>query len=630
MHIGKKLHEFYQLFEKQDDILWKNEVEANQLVSSTLFVSCIILLIVWAFMVLGVFGSPDETLLALISQSIIELAIPVFLCRYLNIQKSWVKYILLLVVIAVLARMNCYLNYNVVLIMVVPVVLSCRYFNSRFTVVVAIITAIFFGISTFVNAYYDYGWFDVNFYSLPQGTVLKITTDIEDSIRALGIDVNTRVYQTMVYNFLPKLFVYFVVSLVCLRISETGKKLVTSQKNITEKSARIESELNLAQNIQAHMLPSIFPAFPDDDEFDIFASMEPAKEVGGDFYDFYKLDETHLGIVIADVSGKGIPAALFMVIAKIIIKNEMHMGYDPDEVMARVNHMLCEGNEDGMFVTAWIGIFDSETGKLTYVSAGHNPPLVMQKGKYSYLNMKPGFILAGMDGMKYHQETITLEPGDKLFLYTDGVTEATDIHDHMYGEENLLNYLNTHIDAKPKEMITGVREDVRKFAGGAEQFDDITMLMLDYIKEKRPMDMKEKEFNVKDDTVDKVIGYVEQELEASNCSMKVTQQILICVEEIYVNIASYAYPNKDGNVQLRTMIDDNHAIIQFKDEGTPFNPLEKADPDITLSAEQRSEGGLGIFIVKKVMSNVNYAYQKGCNVLTIEKEFGDGCTRQSD
>ncbi len=627
MHIDKKLHDFYQIFEKQDDILWKNEIEANQLVSSTLLISCIVLLFVWCLMIFGVFADPDETLLALVSQSIIELAIPVFLCRFLNVQKSWVKYVLMLVVIAVLARMNCYLNYNVVLVMVVPVVLSCRYFNSKFTLTIAIVTAIFFALSTFANAYYDFGWFDVNFYTIPSGTILKITTDVEDCIREMGIDVSNRVYQAMVYNFLPKLLIYFVVSMVCLKISETGKTLVTSQKEISEKTTRIESELNLAQNIQAHMLPSIFPAFPDDDEFDIYARMEPAKEVGGDFYDFYKLDETHLGIVIADVSGKGIPAALFMVIAKIIIKNEMHMGYSPEEVMGRVNHMLCEGNEDGMFVTAWIGVFDSSSGELTYVSAGHNPPLVQKNGVYSYLKMKPGFILAGMDGMKYHQESITLEPGDKLFLYTDGVTEATDRHENMYGEKNLLDYLNAHPDMKPAEMINGVREDVRKFADGADQFDDITMLMVDYLKEKHVIDMKEKKFNVKESSLEDVIGYIEGQLEEAQCSMKVTQQVLISVEEIYVNIASYAYPDKNGEVVLRTLIDEQHAVIQFKDHGTPFNPLERADPDITLSAQQRTEGGLGIFIVKKVMDHVDYAYQNGCNVLTIEKEYGDGCTR---
>lgn len=627
MGINKKLKSLYYLFEKQDDVLWKNEIEANQLVSSTLSASCIILLIVWVICYLGLFGSAEDILLSMISQSVVDLAIPVFLCRFFNVQKSWVKYVLLFFVTAVLARLNCYLNFNVVLVMVIPVVLSCRYFNKEFTVTIAILTAVFFGMSLFANAYYDFGWFDLNYYQIPAGTTLTIGKSLSESIRSLGIDVNNRVYQTMIYNFLPKLFVYFIISSVCVRIAETGKSLVTSQKIITEKTARIESELNLAQNIQAHMLPSIFPAFPEDEEFDIYASMEPAKEVGGDFYDFYKLDETHIGLVIADVSGKGIPAALFMVIAKTIIKNEIHMGYSPAEALSRVNHMLCEGNEDGMFVTAWVGIFDSKTGELTFSSAGHNPPLVLRDGKYSYLKMRSGFVLAGIDGFKYHQETIYLKPGDKLFLYTDGVTEAIDGHENMYGEQNLLDFMNAHKELGPKDMIKSVRDDVRTFANGADQFDDITMLMLDFIREKHVLEMKEKELNISKDTVDDMNAYLESELEQVDCPMKYVQQILICAEEIYVNVCNYAYPNGAGTMLLRTSITKDRAIVQFKDQGIPFNPLEKKDPDITLELEKRKEGGLGIFLVKKMMDEVKYVYQNGNNVLTIEKRFDDGCSR---
>ena len=616
-----------KLFDKEDEVFAENETQANKLVASSMLLLCIILIVCIILNNLGIFQNDIDSYNTVISHSIIELFIPFILCCFFKGQKKWLKYFLLLEMTVVFARIDCSLGYNVTLIMAIPVVLSCRYFSSKFTIVIAVVTALLFGLSSFANAYWDMGVFDLNFYSLPAGTVLDSSVSVIEAIKKIGIDVPTRVYQMMVLNYGSKLFVFFIITVICVRIAQTGHDMVLKQRYVTKKSMRIESELNLATNIQAHMLPNIFPAFPDDNEFDLYASMKPAKEVGGDFYDFDKLDDTHLALVIADVSGKGIPAALFMVIAKTIIKNELHMGYSLEQVLSKVNHMLCEGNTDGMFVTAWVGVFDVETGILEYVSAGHNPPCVLQDGNYHLLKSKPGFVLAGLDGVMYHRQSITLSPGDKIFLYTDGVTEAIDKDENMYGDQRLLEYMNAHKDYGPKEMINGVKSDLSNFALGTEQFDDVTMLMMEYKKKKEVVHMKEKEFNLPENTVDDVLKYIETELNAVNCPIKALQQILICTEEIFVNIASYAYANKNGKVLLATSIDENKAVIQFKDSGVPFNPLEMKDPDVTLSAKERDVGGLGIYIVKKVMDEVNYTYQNGCNILTIGKEYKDGCVR---
>ena len=626
MELKNKIKSFSHIFEKEDNVLWQNEIQANKLVCSTMAIGCVFLLLAYFAIQVGFYSNTQVNLSALIFQSTLELLIPPVLCHFFKAQKSWIKYISFITIIGVLARINTYISYSVVLIMAIPVVLACRYFNKKFIVFVSILTALLFGLSTFANAYWNFGRLDVNYYSLPQGTTLIIESTIEDAIRKIGIDVNLRTYYAMIYNYLPKLFIFIIISIICYRIAENGKQMVLAQKSITEKNSRIENELNLAKNIQAHMLPSIFPAFPEDKEFDLYAFMEPAKEVGGDFYDFYKLDESHLALIIADVSGKGIPAALFMVISKTILKNEMHMGYSAEEAVGRVNHMLCEGNQDGMFVTAWIGVFNTENGELTYVSAGHNPPLIKQNDSYRYLKTRPGFILAGMDGIKYHSQTITLSPGDKLFLYTDGIVEAIDRKETMYGENKLLAYLNAHINDSCLDTIQGVREDVRTFASGAEQFDDITMLMLEFKHPKEVLHMKEKVFHVESDSLDTILEYIEKELLESNCPNKIIQQILVCSEEIYVNIAKYAYTNKKGIVTISTLIDAEKAIIQFSDSGVLFNPLEMKDPDISLSVEERNVGGLGIYIVKKMMDHVNYVYQNGKNVLTIEKSYNNDRT----
>lgn len=235
----------------------------------------------------------------------------------------------------------------------------------------------------------------------------------------------------------------------------------------------------MATQIQASMLPCIFPAFPEHKEFNVYATMQPAKEVGGDFYDFFLIDDNHLAVVMADVSGKGVPAALFMVIAKTLIKNHTQNFEAPCDVFTNVNKQLCENNQAGMFVTAWMGILEIDSGMFTYVNAGHNPPLLKRKGeRFTYLKSRAGFVLAGMEGIRYGQYQIQLNPGDLLYLYTDGVTEATDIYNKLYGEERLQEILDKNASLPLEEILKNIKKNIDLFVKGAPQFDDITMLAL--------------------------------------------------------------------------------------------------------------------------------------------------------
>lgn len=254
-------------------------------------------------------------------------------------------------------------------------------------------------------------------------------------------------------------------------------------QNVVAEKERINTELSLASDIQAHMLPCLFPAFPEYDEFDVYATMTPAKEVGGDFYDFFMVDDTHLAVVMADVSGKGVPAALFMVIGKTLIKNHAQMKLEPKDIMMTVNNLLCEGNENDLFITAWVGLLDLTTGIIQYANAGHNPPLLLQNDEnFVYLKSRPGFVLGGMENVVYRQNELQLQPGDRLFLYTDGVPEAMDTEEEMYGEDRLLQYINQNKKESAISILHGLKEDVDTFVGEAPQFDDITMLLLDYQK----------------------------------------------------------------------------------------------------------------------------------------------------
>ncbi|MCR5397979.1 MAG: SpoIIE family protein phosphatase [Lachnospiraceae bacterium] len=264
--------------------------------------------------------------------------------------------------------------------------------------------------------------------------------------------------------------------------SMTGrmKQYIKDITEITAEKERIGAELSVATHIQASMLPCIFPPFPDKKEFDLYASMDPAKEVGGDFYDFFLVDPDHLAIVIADVSGKGVPAALFMVIAKTLIKNHAQAGESVEEVLMNSNDQLCEGNGEGLFVTAWIGIIDLKTGNMKFCDAGHEYPYIMHEDG-SFLMLKPEKKkppLAAMEGMKYLPNEINLNEGDCILLYTDGVPEATNADNELYSTDRLEEVIKVHYADDPETLLASIRADVDRFVSDAPQFDDLTMLAL--------------------------------------------------------------------------------------------------------------------------------------------------------
>jgi sigma-B regulation protein RsbU (phosphoserine phosphatase) len=254
-------------------------------------------------------------------------------------------------------------------------------------------------------------------------------------------------------------------------------------KNLTETTAakeRIQSELNVATDIQASLLPRLFPAFPDRPEFDIFASMDAAKEVGGDFYDFFFIDQNNLCFLIADVAGKGVPAALYMMVAKTLLKSEGQRLGEPDQILSYVNNVLASDNDSCMFATVFCAIMDIRSGEVRFANAGHNPPLMIDSQGIRYLTLKSGFVLGPMDDTEYETERLTLKPGDTLFLYTDGVTEATNFADELYGEPQLLAALQSGPKEELTDMIHNIRAEVTRHANGAPQSDDVTMVALKY------------------------------------------------------------------------------------------------------------------------------------------------------
>ena len=396
-------------------------------------------------------------------------------------------------------------------------------------------------------------------------------------------------------------------------LSDDINQTVSTLKHyISEAAARIDKELEFAKQIQYSALPSVFPPYPNRKDFEIYAQMITAKEVGGDFYDFYMLGDSTLAFLIADVSGKGIPAAMFMMQAKTIIKDLAESGLELSEIFTTANKKLCENNDAGMFVTAWMGILDLTTGLLKFVNAGHNPPLVKQAdGEFTYLKARSGMVLAGMDGVKYRLNEIQLSPGDQIFLYTDGVTEATDKNNQLYGEERLLETVNGNFIKDTKKLCDAVKTDVDTFVGDAPQFDDITMLSvgLQYIRGENSITV------IADDkSMIPVSEFAESLTEKLSVVPKVANKVNIAVDEIYSNIINYS------GAEIATVsycIKDGKLYITFTDDGVPYNPLEAEEPDTTLSAEERKIGGLGIFMVKKMTESMDYTYEDDKNILKL-------------
>lgn len=405
-------------------------------------------------------------------------------------------------------------------------------------------------------------------------------------------------------------------------------------KSVMAEKERIRTEIQLASRLQADMLPRAEGAFPDRKDFILAAIMVPAKGVGGDFYDFFLLDEDRLALIMADVSGKGVPAALFMVVSRTIIKSillntgrEWTEGKENllGEAVEEINNSLCANNRNGMFVTAWIGVLTLSTGELVSVNAGHCRPLICHRdGSCSYDTAFGGLVLAGMEDAPYRQRQLRLRQGDTLLLYTDGVTEATSTEKELYGEKRLQDRAEQYGRAvreyrkttpPPKALLQAVRQDVDAFQRGAEQFDDITLLAVTY----HGRGFAEKTGIPDMEHIREYAAFVEEYLKEKGISMKTLVKFQMAVDEIYSNICYYSGA---GEVTVGVRVEEESVerrkvVLYFEDDGIPYNPLEKPDPDVEEPLEQRKAGGLGIYLVKKRMDTMEYAFAGGRNCLTL-------------
>lgn len=394
-------------------------------------------------------------------------------------------------------------------------------------------------------------------------------------------------------------------------------------KATTAAKERIESELQIAHEIQMSMVPKIFPPFPDRSELDIFAALVPAKEVGGDLYDFFFIDDDHLCFAVGDVSGKGVPASLFMAVTKTLFRATAGNGGIPGEILARLNTDICRDNESCMFVTFFCGILNIRTGQVDYSNGGHNLPYYLRRDGVSPLENFGGRSLGLMEQSSYASGRMVLRPGEAVLLYTDGVTEAMNPSRTLYSDERLAQFLGTSRSSSPRQIVGDLISDVRRFAGDAPQSDDITVLALHYFGTARKMT---EDVEIKVHNKLSALTSANQTLTEFGRQHRLPDNVLhdlnLVLGEILTNIISYGYTDGgEHEITVRLTVESGEMRVEVEDDGQPFNPLEAPEPDTTKPLEDRAVGGLGVHLVRKLTDGLEYQRLEGKNLLVMKKHL---------
>lgn len=393
---------------------------------------------------------------------------------------------------------------------------------------------------------------------------------------------------------------------------------------VNKQNQTIESELNIARNIQMAMLPKTFPPYHDCLDLNIYGTIIPAKEVGGDLYDFY-ISDNKLYFCIGDVSGKGVPASLVMAVTRSLFRTLSAQSKDPAQIIIQMNDAMSEMNEQNMFVTFFLGILDIETGELNYCNAGHNAPILISDTPTA-LPVLPNLPIGILSGYTFISQTITIQRGNTLFFYTDGLTEAENINKELYGEERMFKTITEWSDTfNAKEQVNAIQQSVEQFVDKAEPSDDLTMLSLRYLPDSSEQSSNKTDQIVKSQIVMRndiqQIPTLAEWVESLGIPQMLNMTINLALEEAVTNVMLYAYPDSNGTVLIESLKDKNQITFVISDSGIPFDPTKKGEVDITLAAEDRAIGGLGIHLVRQIMDKIEYERKDDKNILALTKLF---------
>ena len=398
-------------------------------------------------------------------------------------------------------------------------------------------------------------------------------------------------------------------------------KQIEETKIMNEEKGRIEGELHTARHIQMSMLPKTFPPFPERDDLDIYGQLAPAKEVGGDLYDFYIRDEK-LFFCIGDVSGKGVPASLVMAVTRSLFRSSSSHENRPSRVINTINDAIARDNESNMFVTFFMGVLDLPTGRLRYCNAGHNAPIFIKQDKVDFLPVIPNIPLGVVTDFQFEEQETWMPHGATIFLFTDGLNEAENNQHEQLGDERILAVEQDAFNLSPQEQINKMTQAVNKHVNGAEQSDDMTMLNIKYTYQ-HDEQAKSRHLILKNkvEELNKLPEFVDTVCEEAGIDMALIASLNLALEEAATNVVLYAYGKDEGDVDIEAVYTDKYLKFILTDTGSAFDPTQKEEVDTTLGVEERQIGGLGIHLVRQIMDSVNYERIKGKNVLTLIKRL---------
>ena len=609
------------------ETLKRNEINANKSLAIGSLFTAGVLLVLFILYVTGAFYVSPKALVNIYVSFPILFALLVsafFTSRTKMVESPRFKYGLIVQYILVMFILNILLPKHAIMGWALSLVMMTHYYNPK----VSVFTFVAIAILMFVAIYLGmlYGEWDANLMggSGQFGKIIidGVEVDIDNAtyeqrvsyLAYLRDNGDNRFLKAFLYYYLPRLLILALITQTCYLLSGRASRLLKEETEQAKRNQKLEGELEVAKSIQDSVLPR---SNLETTRENVYAIMDPAKEIGGDFYDYFYIDNNHMGFVIADVSGKGIPGALFMMKAEALIKSlALTLKTDTAHIMERSNYSLCQNNKSNMFVTCWLGILDLSNGELRYTNAGHTDPLLSTSKGIDFIRGNHGIVLGAVENTKYKEDVIKLERGERVILYTDGVTEAHNKKDELFGEARLLEFARNKMKDNAKDIIHDLREELNVFSEGLEQFDDITMLVIEYQKGALLMESKIFKADVKE--LDNLFEYSRSLLEVLDFPKRDIIMINTALEEVFVNVAKYAYEGT-GEVEVTLSNDKNKVTFVFRDSGRAFNPLEKEDPNLAVNAEDREIGGLGIYMVKNIMDETFYEYKDNHNVLTLVK-----------
>lgn len=613
------------LFDEQT--LKKNEINSNKELAVASVFTAVVLIILFILYLTGIFKVSHRSFINICVSFpifIVLLGSCIFYTKTHYIDKPGFKFYLIIQFVLTMFIINILLPKHGILGWALAMVIVTHYYNPKVSLFTYLSIAVLMFIAIYVGMLY--GEWDANLMGgageLGMVEIDGVLVDVDEAtfeqrvsyltrLRELG---DNRYLKAFVYYYLPRLLVISLIAQTCYSLSNRASRLLKEEAEQVKENQKMAGELEVARSIQNSVLPN---SYLDNNRENVAAVMDPAKEVGGDFYDYFYIDHNHMAFVIADVSGKGVPGALFMMKTEALIKSLATTLKDNTAlIMERSNVALCQNNDTNMFVTCWFGILDLSTGELKYTNAGHTDPILIQDKKAAFIKGRHGIVLGAIEKTKYKEESITLNKGDRLVLYTDGVTEAHNTKNELFGEDRLLDFAKKNLNDETRDFIHNLRGEIKTFADGFEQFDDITMLICEYRRGALLMESKIFKADVKE--LDSLFEYSSTLLQVLDFSKRDIIMINTALEEVFVNVAKYAYEDS-GEVEVTLSNDKNKVTFVFRDSGKPFNPLTKEDPNITASSEEREVGGLGIYMVKNIMDETDYEYKDHHNVLTLVK-----------